>query len=207
MTCIACGETLDPGRTSCPVCRFPVIVSTGNSDEDVEAVAAMGRAWRRQILSGIKVTLPIYHYQFRDGHLVRDHDSEIILYNGSGRETEPGMILWQEQEMFPLKAGQTYSLNAKIKSQISETKKNIEKNSEKIIAKINENNNENTNEKDTAISVQMPKTCGRTKVGLRLETGLKACVVLGDGTQYNCSEMIDLVVPGGETDEQKTVKI
>lgn len=204
MTCMACGETLDSGRTSCPVCRFPVIVSTGNSDEDVEAIAARGRAWRRRILSGIKVTLPTYHYQFRDGHLVRDHDSEIILYDGrtsyddgvrshvdvktshdSGREAEPGMILWHEQEMFMLKAGQTYSLNANIRSEM----------------------NLMIDEKNTTISVQMPKTCGRTKVGLRLETGLKACVVLGDGTQYNCSEMIDLVVPGGETDEQKTVKI
>ena len=159
MRCNACQGEISEGRAKCPLCGFPVIQTVGNNEAEIENIRKMGRDYLRQKLEGVTVGIMAYGYVMGDDGLQLDQTAETEVAKAA--DLEPGKAVWLDQDFQRLDEEGEVTVHAFARK--------------------------NGQTKTWELPVQLPKITGSCHIGIELQEGMKAEMLLGDSGSYTNS--------------------
>ena len=175
ITCCACGyKKIDPAKQSmCPLCQMPLLGVTIDSLDDQEAgksrekLSSLGRQYRIRRLGGIRVGLLTARYGMKNGQPQLTDEQELNLC-GDASVLEPEEMEWCDIAIAPLPEGSPLILKAF-----------WQKENQEICTQ--------------EVSLKAPAAKGDWKVAILLTEGLAVRFVLGNETEYSCSDPVFLI--------------
>lgn len=165
MKCFACQTEIEDGRARCPLCGFPVVQIVQADENELEKIRKMGNDFRRKKLEGISVGIVAYKYAMKDGELKLDKENRIEVFHCD--EISPNETIWYEERFARVETEETVTL--KMFVQRGDSRQLFE------------------------FDFKVPQIKGFWYIGLKMENGFKARLLLGDREVYEMSAPFSLV--------------
>lgn len=165
MKCLVCCGDIKAGTAKCPICGFPVLLTTEDTKEAQAARRQMAKQYFQKIMSGIQLHIHTYIYQYKEGHLSAAQKKGMLLANAA--ELQMGKKIWHDQKFGV--AGKTQTLTFPVILTAGARCRTVD------------------------VKVKVPETEGFHYVGVILDAGLTARIVVGDDKNYGSSETFHLI--------------
>ncbi len=166
MRCIACNKELEAGVAKCSLCGFPVIQSVQSSEEDLLQMKQVGQDFLKNKLAGISIGIVTYDYTLENRRVNLEGETEIVIANAENLTYDS--IVWCDKKFEP-----------------------IEVKTKSVVFKLFINNA--SGKRMFSVRLNTESIDNITEVGVVLDEGLTARVLIGEKAKYISTEKIELI--------------
>lgn len=169
MRCLSCDGDVKTGAARCPHCGFPILLITEDTKEAKAERLQLARQYFQKKLSGIQIRINTYTYQYQAGRLSLAQKREMLLANAA--DLQIGKKIWHSQKFGA--AGKPQTITFPVMLTFGHDCRTV------------------------PVKVEVPKTEGFNYIGVVLDAGLSAHIVVGDDRSYGSSEAFSLIEQEG----------